>query len=266
MARSAAHAPRLPRRPAGTRPARRARPGGRIWIRRLVAIAVLAGLLGAGYLLWLRDSSLFAVRDVRVTGVSSVDRDEVGAALTRAAREMTTLHVREDALRAAARPYPSVESVSAQPRLPSGLEIEVTEREPVALVDVEGRDLPVAGDGTVLPGLSTAGLDLPALEATAEPSSARLSEGALEQARVLGAAPEPLRVLIERSTEDSEGVQVRLASGISLRFGDATRAEAKWDAAARILADSRLGGLSYIDVRAPERPAVGGAATAPGAA
>jgi cell division protein FtsQ len=129
-----------------------------------------------------------------------------------------------------------------------------------------GRDLPVAGDGTLLPGLSTAGLDLPALEALEEPSSTRLSGGALEQARVLGAAPEPLRPLIERGIEDPEGVGVELADGISLWFGDGTRAEAKWAAAARILADGQLGGLSYIDLSAPERPAVGGAAPAPGAA
>jgi len=263
MARSAAHAARLPRR---TTRARRARPSGRIWIRRVVAIGVLASALAAAYLLWLRDSSLFAVGDVQVVGVSSTEGDEVSRALERAAREMTTLHVREDALRTAVRPYPSVKSVSAHPRLPTGLEIEVTEREPVSLVQVAGRDLPVAADGTLLPGVPTAGLDLPPLDATAESSAARLRAGALEQTRVLGAAPEPLRALIERSTQDPEGIGVRLANGISLRFGDATRAEAKWAAVARILADSELGGLSYIDVRAPERPAVGGAAAPPGAA
>jgi cell division protein FtsQ len=59
---------------------------------------------------------------------------------------------------------------------------------------------------------------------------------------------------------------VGLADGITLRFGDGSDAEAKWVAAARILADGELGGLSYIDLRAPERPAVGGASPAPGAA
>jgi cell division protein FtsQ len=264
-ARSAAHAARLPRRRTRARRAPRARRAGRIWIRRVVAVVLLTGALAAAYLLWLRDSSLFAVRDVEVVGVSSADRDEIGRALERAAHEMTTLHVREDALRAAARPYPSVKSVRAHPQLPTGLEIEVTEHRPVTVVEVDGRDLPVAADGTLLPGVSTAGLDLPPLDATADASAERLSEGALEQARVLGAVPEPLRALIEQATEDADGVAVRLANGITLRFGDATRADAKWAAAARILADSELGSLSYIDVRAPERPAVGGAGVAPGA-
>jgi cell division protein FtsQ len=237
-----------------------------VWVRRACAIGLTVGVLGAAYMLWLRDSSLFAVKDVQVVGVSSAEREEVRDALTSAAREMTTLHVSEDRLRAAVRSYPSVRSVSADARLPTGLTIEVAERKPVALVGVDGRDLPVAGDGTVLAGISTAGLDLPLLDASAESGAAMLDGTALEQARVLGAAPAPLRPLIEASSADSEGIEVTLADDISLRFGDASRVDAKWTAAARILADGELGGLSYIDLSAPERPAVGGAAPAPGPA
>jgi len=279
MARSAAHAARLPRRSSGrrsgrrsarsrrSRPDRRGRGSIRIWARRVAALAVVAGALAAAYQLWLRDLGVVAVQDVEVVGAASADGAQISAALTAAAREMTTLHVRAEELRAAVRAYPTVGSVSAEPRFPNGLTIEVTERRPVAVVEVDGRDLPVAADGTLLPGLSTAELDLPALEVTIEPESARrLAGGPLEQARVLGAAPKPLRSLVEDSGEDSEGVVVGLADGITLRFGDGSDAEAKWVAAARILADGELGGLSYIDLRAPERPAVGGASPAPGAA
>jgi cell division protein FtsQ len=283
-ARSAAHAARLPRSRRGrrrgkaaprsrTRRATRSRTGGarsagsgvRTWIRRLIAVGALVGVLVAAYMLWFRDSSLVEVRDVSVVGISSADRDEVSAALTQAARGMTTLHVREDELRAVVQPYPTVKSVSADPSLPNGLTIEVAERKPVGVIDLNGRDLPVAGDGTLLPGISTSGLDLPALEADADPSATRLSEGPLEQSRLLGTAPDPIRPLIERSFEDEQGVEVELTDGIVLRFGDATQANAKWAAAARILADDELASLTYIDLSAPQRPAVGGAATAPGA-
>ena len=280
MGRSAAHAERPPRT---WRRRRRAAPSGkargerrgralsgrswlRVWIRRAVAIGALAGVLAAGYMLWLRDSSLVAVRDVSVVGISSSERDEVRDALAQAARGMTTLHVREDELRAVVRPYPTVRSVSADASFPNGLTIEVTERKPVGVVELEGRDLPVAGDGTLLPGISTSGLELPTLEADADPSATRLTEGALQQALVLGAAPAPMRELIESSSEDEAGVRVELADGIALIFGDGSQANAKWAAAARILADSKLASLSYIDLSAPERPAVGGATTAPGAA
>jgi cell division protein FtsQ len=266
--RTAAHAGRLPRRAPRSRRAgrKRARSRIRVWIRRLGAVAGILAILAAAYMLWFRDSSVVAVRDVEVVGVGSSDREEIQAALERAARAMTTLHVREDELMAAVASYPTVRSVSADASLPSGLTIEVSEREPVALVAVEGSDLPVAGDGTILEGLSTAGLDLPALDAEADSAAKRVEGDALEQARVLGAAPGPLRPLIDRSTEDADGIVVELTDGIALRFGDATDADAKWAAASRVLADSKLAGLTYIDVRAPDRPAVGGATLAPGAA
>ena len=238
----------------------------RVWLRRVLVTGALGSALAAGYMLWLRDSSLVAVREVSVVGVGSAERDDVVAALEQAARGMTTLHVREDELREVASRYPTVRTVSADVSFPNGLTIEVTERKPVALVDREGKDLPVAGDGTVLPGAATAGLDLPALEAQAERSATRLVDDALEQARVLGAAPGPMRPLVEQTTEDDQGVGVVLTDGITLLFGDASQADAKWAAAAGVLADGELGGLSYIDLRAPDRPAVGGAAPAAGAA
>jgi cell division protein FtsQ len=269
-ARTAAHAERLPRRATRSRRAGRKRSRSRsrirVWIRRLLAIAVLLAVLAAAYMLWFRDSSVVAVRDVDVVGVGSSDRDEIHAALENAARGMTTLHVREDDLLAAVASYPTVRSLSVDASLPSGLTIEVSEREPVALVAVEGSDLPVAGDGTILEGVSTAELELPALDAEADAAATRVAGDALEQARVLGAAPGPLRPLIDSSTEDADGIVVELTDGIALRFGDAREAGAKWTAVSRVLADSKLGGLTYIDVRAPERPAVGGATLAPGAA
>jgi cell division protein FtsQ len=267
MARAAAQAARLPRPRRRTRTrSRAARSRIRVWFRRLVALALVAVALAAGYMLWLRDASLFAVDDVRVEGISSAESDEVSAALTRAARGMTVLHVREDELRAVASRYPTVETVSADPSFPDGLTIEVIERTPVAVVDRTGRDLPVAGDGTLLPGVSTENLDLPTLGAEAEPSATRLVDGALDQARVLGAAPEPMRALLNQSTVEDEGIVVELANGITLVFGDASQAGAKWAAASRVLADAKLRSLSYVDLRAPDRPAVGGATEVPGTA
>ena len=237
-----------------------------MWVRRVVALALAAGVVAAAYMLWLRDSSLVAVREVSVTGVSSADSREVRAALTKAARRMTTLHVRDDELRAAAAAFPTVESVSADPRFPNGLSIEVREREPVGVLEANGRDLPVAADGTLLPGISTASLDLPAIEAArVDPSAKRASDDALDQARVLGAVPDPLRPLVGSASIDDRGVLVELSDGIVLVFGDGNEAAPKWAAAARILADHELGGLSYIDLRAPDRPAVGGASAPAGA-
>ena len=50
-----------------------------------------------------------------------------------------------------------------------------------------------------------------------------------------------------------------MRGGIELRFGTRDRVRPKWAAVAAILADPQLTSLAlYIDVRVPDRPAVGG--------
>lgn len=101
-------------------------------------------------------------------------------------------------------------------------------------------------------------LQLPSLPLAAPPESGRLAGRLLQQARVLGAAPATLRPYIESSYYGESGVDVNLRSGIELRFGDASQADAKWKAAAAVLADRSITALDYVDLRAPRRPAVGG--------
>src|SRR5438270_194850 len=65
------------------RPRRRRfpRPGRRL----LLAVALIVALLALGWL-WLRDSSLVAVKRVTVTGASGPDATEIRSALVTAAR------------------------------------------------------------------------------------------------------------------------------------------------------------------------------------
>jgi hypothetical protein len=99
---------------------------------------------------------------------------------------------------------------------------------------------------------------LPRLPLSAAPKSGRLGGTMLEQALVLGAAPAPIRPCVEGSSYGESGVDVVLRSGIELRFGDATRAEQKWRAAATVLADPSITALDYVDLHSPGRPAVWG--------
>jgi cell division protein FtsQ len=248
------------------RPLRAARGAftGASWRYRLGIVAVLAATLSAGYFLWLRDSSLVAVSNVDVVGVSSGDPARIRSELTRVAERQTTLHVDRAAIERAASPYPTIESVSVDPNFPHGMRIEVTERPPAMLVEAGGRQLPVAGDGTLLTGVEI-GEDegLPLLEIGELPPGEVLEGEALQQALVVGATPEPLRPLIEKVGHDGDyGVELTLRGGIPIRFGNGSRADEKWAAAAAVLADPKLDSLTYLDVRVPERPAAGGAAKA----
>jgi hypothetical protein len=77
---------------------------------------------------------------------------------------------------------------------------------------------------------------------------------------ILGAAPPALVGWVARVFTGKEGLTVAMRNGLSLYFGDATRAHAKWLSAARVLADPSSQGAWYVDVRLPQRPAVGLAA------
>ncbi len=92
------------------------------------------------------------------------------------------------------------------------------------------------------------------------PAAGRLAGEPLAQATIAGAAPAPLVPLIERISADAaDGVEVVMKGEIPIRFGAPAAAARKWAAAAAVLADPRLQSLTYVDVRVPERPAVGGA-------
>jgi cell division protein FtsQ len=57
-----------------------------------------------------------------------------------------------------------------------------------------------------------------------------------------------------------DGYVAELRDGPELIFGPAIQLRAKWAAAARVLADLEARGASYVDLRIPDRPAVGGLA------
>ena len=228
------------------------------WRRRALVGVIVAGTLGLAYYGWFRNSSFVAVRDVKVEGVSA-ERGQIVAALTDAARGMTTLHLQPGRLESAVHRFPTVASVSADPSFPHGLTIQVTEREPVLIASDGSRQLPVAADGLLLPGAHVDPERLPELEVQSLPASGRLSRDSLPEALTLGAAPAPLRPLIDGLAVTSDyGIVVTMRGGVELRFGTGTGADAKWAAATAILADPSLSSLSYIDVRVPTRPAVGG--------
>lgn len=229
--------------------------------RRLLALALVAVALGALYLLWIRDAGVFAVETVRVEGVepASPGAEQLRRALTEAGKEMTTLHVRPELLEEAAAGFPMVAAVSAEPDFPSGLTVRVSERRPVALIGAGADAVAVAEDGSILRGAPADGLALPRLPTDEVPRRQRLAGHVLEQARVLGAAPQALLAHATESGYGSRGVVVVLDSGIELRFGDASKAERKWRAAAAVLADPLLTALDYVDLTSARRPAAGGA-------
>jgi cell division protein FtsQ len=243
---------------------RRARGRMRVLRRRLIVASLAAALLLALYMLWFRDSSLVAVKTVKVvgTGKGPLER-QLDAELSNAARKMTTLHVDQKALADVAKRFTLVESVSAHPSFPSSLTIDVVERRPAAMIGEGSGAVAVAGDGVILRGLPAEKLHLPQLPLSSAPKGPQLQGPVRQQAEVLGAAPAALRRYVDHTFNGSSGVGVTLDGGVELSFGNAARAAEKWRAAAAVLSDPELGPLDYVDLSVPGRPAVGGSSHSP---
>jgi cell division protein FtsQ len=234
----------------------------RIPARLLSAVALVLVVIAAGYL-WLRDSSIVAVKQVEVIGLSSNEAPAVRRALDAAARNMTTMHVDRGALEDAVEAYPSVAGLRVQADFPHALSIEVTEREPIAEVDLAGDVVPVGAGGRLMRGVKPS-RKLPVLHATRLAPGGRLTDPeALAAVNVLAAAPEALRRKVNRIWSGPKGLSLDLRSGPQLFFGSPARPVAKWMAIARVLADASSAGAVYLDVRVPERVAAGGLGTRP---
>jgi cell division protein FtsQ len=221
----------------------------------LAAVAVLA-LLGGAWL-WLRDSSLVAVRKVTISGVYGPDASQIRSALRLSARNMTTLDVRIGQLRTAVGPYPMVKDLRVSTQFPHGLRIRVIEQLPVAALVAGGHAVAVSGDGTLLHNVSTR--SLPAIGVRLLPGGSQVTDGTTRAAlALLAATPARMLTRIAQVTDGSaHGLVAQLRSGPDIYFGDASALDAKWIAATEVLADPSSAGAIYIDVSDPSRPAAG---------
>ena len=226
-------------------------------LRVAVCALVSIPLFGGGWL-WLRDSSLVAVRHVHIVGVHGVESVEIRTALDAAAGRMTTMDFDVAALRSAVAQFAIVGGVRATTSFPHTVSILVTERPPVAALVSAGQRTAVAADGTVL-GPALLSSSLPVVSGAVEPApGARLREAAsLAAVAVLGAAPSSLARFVARVYNGPEGLTVAMRNGLLVYFGNAVRPHAKWLSLARVLTSPSAAGAWYVDVRLPERPAAG---------
>jgi cell division protein FtsQ len=230
--------------------------------RALVAVGVVVGFLGLLYLV-ARETPLFALRTVEVTGAPPAVRDAVLEAA--AAWEGESLVALDgDELERRLEALPTVRSLRYDRAFPNTLEIAVVPERPSAVVR-QGRQAWVVSErgriiGAVDPDGSTR---LPRIRAAA----GDLQPGAFladERARLaLTAATHlprrfPVRARAIRARED--GVTLVLASDTEVRLGLGTELPLKMAVAARVLRslpESERLGLAYLDVTVPERPVAG---------
>ena len=227
-----------------------------------MSILLLLAAVGlyAGYQYWLRDSSLVEIRDLQVNGVTTDSEEgrQIKSAVEVAAGEMTTLHLRPELLDEELARFPRVRSASIEASFPHEATVDVDQRTDGSVFDIGSDELLIATDGTVLGSAGEGTEDLPKIGVGDPPVGERLEGRAMVQALVLGAVPTELRSYVIESDFKKDGVEVTLSNGLVLLFGDASKADQKWRAAASVIADPDLYDASYVDLSIPRRPAVRG--------
>jgi cell division protein FtsQ len=230
----------------------------RLGLRVKVGFAILAAvLLLGGAWLWVRDSSLVAVRRVSIAGVYGPDAGRIRSALRLAALNMTTLDVRQGQLRMAVAPYPIVKDLHVSTQFPHGMRIDVVEQLALGALVAGRQAVAVSGDGTLLRDVPAG--SLPAIPVASLPGGSAVTDPAVLSAlALLAATPARFESRISQVTSTSaHGLVAQLRTGLSIYFGDGSDLDAKWDAATMVLSDPSSAGASYVDVSDPSRPAAG---------
>ena len=241
---------RISARRAAVRTARR-----RARLRRTL-LALLALALAVGAVL-LERSTLMAVARVDVVGLERLGRDEVVAA-TGIAPGDPILRLRTGRAAAAVAALPAVRTAEVDRTGTTSVRIAVEERRPVLVARGRGTEVLLDRDGVVVgPGPA----DLPVVELVAVPPDVGRSvvdDAALANAhRAWIGLSGPLRTRVVRLlAPDPDGLELVLASGVTVRFGRAEDLAAKVRALGAVLADTAGSSVTVIDVRVPAVPTV----------
>ena len=189
-----------------------------------------AAVIVTGLFFLLKDSSIFEIKKVTVSGLTGIRAGRVRAATL----GQSSIDFDESAVRSAAAGKPPVKSLKVETSIPDKATVSVVLYEPVAAVGLRpGAAEAVAADGSVLPGLATAGLPF----VQSQVSGGKVTDAtALDDLSILSAAPAALRGRITGVGRDrTNGIYASLAGGPRIYFGDISNARAKWAAATVVL-------------------------------
>jgi cell division protein FtsQ len=238
-------------------------------LRKIGAVAFIATmLLGATAVTFTR-SPFFYARTVEVSGISHVARADVLriAAITRKTN-VFTLNVRAAEVRLERDPW--IAEATITKHLPSGLVIEIDERDAVAVVETGGVLRLVANDGALLDAaLPRVGARLPVIAFTDQQGLEPTADAVGGAARAIAAMVPTLRRRIGAVSILADGqLRVDLSSGAEVAYGEPVDLPEKAIALRALLDYAVRRGASVIsaDVRVPSAPTAvlsGGAVVAP---
>jgi cell division septal protein FtsQ len=233
----------------------------------VVGVLVVVGVGASFGYRALRDSSLFSVHDVVVTGADPSLSSQVESAALRSADGRGLLALSPGSLARAIEVVPGVHVARVDRDFPSTLRIRVWPEHAVALA-VHGHDrVVVSATGRVLQRIDNRAKPpnlprVPLRTGVPKAGSRIRSPEVLAQLRAVGAIPAGFGARVAWSKVDPDhGLELQLNwPKLWIRLGPAVDLPQKLRAAALVLRAyptvATRQGLSYVDVSAPARPAV----------
>lgn len=240
--------------------AKRNRVRYRRYLLRIGAVVggVLLVVFGA---IFLYRSDLFHVDNVQVNGVSHLTSNEI-TSLAQVPDDSTLLRVDTTAIVERLKQNAWVQDATVSRVFPDTLEVDITEREPGAVVRVSDKAIwVISKDGAWLSAATDedwkAGPRIVDVSKTlAQPvSGSDCDDGGIKNALAIieGMSDELASKVQSISAESSIKTSLNLEDGITVAFGDSSDIEVK-EAAIEALLEKYAGKISYINVRVPTRP------------
>jgi cell division protein FtsQ len=229
------------------------RQAGRGWALTVVGVFVV------GLAAWVvTNSPLFDLRDLRVTGLKHLSREQV-ARLGALNSHTNVLWLSPGAVERRLERNPWILRAEISRNLPGTIAVSIEERTPVAVAWSSVRRLLVAADGTLL-DVAPSSVRLPRIEARPSQLTVgnRLPHSTLAL-RAVASFPRRVRSRLDRVTVGtSSSITLLLRSGTHVLYGDGSRPDAKARAVFAVLAWARAHGIraASLDVRAPDAPAL----------
>ena len=201
------------------------------------------------------------MNNVQVNGVSHLTSQEI-TSIAAVSDDSTLLRLDANGIISRLKDNAWVQDVSIHRVFPDTIELNITERAPGAVVDINDKSTwVVSTDGTWLSAATaedqqTAMHIIDVSPSLSTPiSGTECTDGGIKNAlSIMDAISDDLRAkIVSISAESSLKTSLNLTDGVTVAFGDSSDVEIK-EAAINSLLSQYEGHISYINVRVPTRP------------
>jgi cell division protein FtsQ len=222
---------------------------------RMIALSLLASLLALVLLVLATVfTPLLAVENIRVTGVSKVSKKAVEQAVKSQLGVPLPL-VSSQAVAESLSKFSLIESFSLVSELPNTLHVAISERQPIAIVDIKGVSYLYDPAG-VRVGEATFRDEFPRVASTGEPKDSKSFALAIDVLLALPASLLPRVSQIDAKSKDDVTMQLRGNSGQRIIWGDASQSTLKSKVLAALVENQKVTDRVTFDVSSPTAPVV----------